>query len=388
MPPAIVIPAYNRPAALKRLLNSLQVADYSEPSVPLIISVDPESIGPNQVVLKVAESFEWKHGPKRIQVHAKHLGLLQNFYFCGNLTTEYESVIILEDDLWVSPSFYKYATQALSYYEDDASIGGLSLYCYRHNGFTHESFIPLVDGTDIFFAQIGSILGQVWSRNQWENFASWRSAQYDVRPVSADRIHDLWLTFDEDDYFPIVTKYLISTERYFLFPRVSLTTGFGDAGTHFSASTSYFQVPLQGGDPLYRFQHLHTSNCVYDSFMEIVPDCLKRLTPELKDLDFEVDLNATKKLDHFRSTYVFSTRVCENPIRSYALTMYPPEANLVFGVEGSGISLCRLNDLRWDRWGELQTRLKLQAYHLSGRNSGLKRSLKNFLLNLANRIRG
>lgn len=176
MPPAIVIPAYNRPAALKRLLNSLQVADYSEPSVPLIISVDPESIGPNQVVLKVAESFEWKHGPKRIQVHAKHLGLLQNFYFCGNLTTEYESVIILEDDLWVSPSFYKYATQALSYYEDDASLGGLSLYCYRHNGFTHESFIPLVDGTDIFFAQIGSILGQVWSRNQWENFASWRSA--------------------------------------------------------------------------------------------------------------------------------------------------------------------------------------------------------------------
>lgn len=116
--PAIVIPAYNRPHTLKRLLASLAAAKFpSDFRVPLIISVDPEPAGPNHSVRTVAEAFHWQHGPKEIVLHKEHIGLLQNFYYCGGLTDTYGSVIFLEDDSFVSPAFYQYVVEALAYCE-------------------------------------------------------------------------------------------------------------------------------------------------------------------------------------------------------------------------------------------------------------------------------
>ena len=58
--PAIVIPAYNRPHTLTRLLASIKAADYPQGlKVPLVISIDPENGVPNQSVRTVAESFDW-----------------------------------------------------------------------------------------------------------------------------------------------------------------------------------------------------------------------------------------------------------------------------------------------------------------------------------------
>ena len=140
-PPAIVIPAYNRPHVLKRLLGSLAAADYpSGCKIPLVISIDPENGVPNQHVRTVAESFLWIRGPKEIVIHKEHLGLLQNFYYCGSLTDTYRSIIFLEDDSFVSPVFYDYAFAALNYFVDDPQIGGISLFRYAFNGFTHQPF--------------------------------------------------------------------------------------------------------------------------------------------------------------------------------------------------------------------------------------------------------
>ena len=47
---------------------------------------------------------------------------------CGDISYEYGSVIVLEDDLFVSPFFYKYAVEAQEFYRDDNRIGGISLY--------------------------------------------------------------------------------------------------------------------------------------------------------------------------------------------------------------------------------------------------------------------
>ena len=64
MLPAIVVNAYNRPAALARLLNSLQQAVYPVGAqVPLIISIDR---GGDPQVRVLAENFAWPHGPKTV----------------------------------------------------------------------------------------------------------------------------------------------------------------------------------------------------------------------------------------------------------------------------------------------------------------------------------
>jgi hypothetical protein len=381
MNPAIVVPAYNRPQALKRLLASLHSADYpSSLSIPLLISIDPENGRPNPAVRQVAEDFDWKHGSKEIILHNQHLGLLQNFYYCGGLSRQYGSVIFLEDDLVVSPVFYHYALQALRRFEDDSRIGGISLHRYAHNGYNHLPFEPLSDSNDAFFMQVSSILGQAWSKAQWEEFAQWRATS---PKVGKEALHDFWMQFDADDHFPILTGYLVSTHRFYVFPRVSLTSGFGDAGTHFTRRTSYFQVPLQLEKTAFQFKTLAASNAVYDSFMEIMPHCLQRLAPALRTLEFDVDLNAVKQPHHLKTEFVVTTRACRRPIKTFALAMRPPEVNLLFNAEGQGISLCRTTDLLWDTWSELETRKKLFDY-ASRTPLSIRQAL---LLRLAGRFR-
>ncbi|NUQ84934.1 MAG: hypothetical protein HUU11_09490 [Anaerolineales bacterium] len=360
MNPAIVIAAYNRPHALQRLLASLHAADYpAGVSIPLIISIDSEEGRPNPAVRETAEGFTWKHGSKEIILHRDHLGLLQNFSFCGGLSMQYGSVVFLEDDLVVSPVFYHYAFQALRRFEADSHIAGISLHRYAFNGYNHLPFEPLSDSSDGFFMQVPSILGQAWNKAQWEEFTQWRGAS---SQVPNEALHDVWSQFDADDYFPILTKYLISTQRFYVFPRTSLTSGFGDAGTHFARGTSYFQVPLQYEKTSFQFTALEDSNAVYDSFMEILPRCLQRLAPALRSLPFDVDLNAVKQPRHLQADFVLTTRACRNPLKTFALAVRPPEANLVFEAEGQGISLCRTADLLWDTWSELATNKKLFDY--------------------------
>lgn len=367
MNPAVVVPAYNRPHALKRLLASLHSADYpSGASIPLVISIDPENGVPHPAVREVAESFDWKHGSKEIILHKKHLGLLQNFYSCGDLTAQYGSVIFLEDDLVVSPVFCRFASQALRRFENDPHVAGISLHRYAFNGYTHLPFEPISDASDAFFMQAASILGQAWSKAQWDAFAQWRRTN---PKVGSEALHDLWSQFDADDYFPILVKFLVSTDRFHAFPRVSLTTGFGDAGTHFIRDTSYFQVPLQHEKTSFHFNDPESSNAVYDSFMELLPRCLQRLAPGLRGVEFDVDLNASKQPRHFKADHVVTTRACRNPMKTFALAMRPPEANLVFDVEGEGINLCKPADLLWDKWSEIETRRRLFEYSSRGRSS-------------------
>ncbi len=388
MSTAIVIPAYNRPHTLKRLLKSLQNAEYlrQEP-VPLVISIDPEHGMPNRLVREAAESFVWEHGPKEIVLHREHLGMLENFYFCGNLTEIYDAVIYLEDDLVLSPDFYHFVQQAHQYYSEDIRIAGVSLYAYQFNGYLHSPFTPLVDGADVYFAEIMSILGQSWTKSQWERFTQWRESSSKVMDRAAKPLHDVWQLFADDEYFAVQMKYLASTDQYYVFPRVSLSTGFGDQGVHFDSNTAYFQVPIQRNQTAYRFQSLDDADSVYDSFMELSPDRLRHLVPSLSKVDFDVDLNATKAIRHLNAEYVVTTRACKNPLKTFSLSMRPAEANLIFDVEGTGINLCHRSDILWDKWSEIQTRRRLYDYFSSGNRTSLKRSFLYSLIDLLNHFK-
>src|SRR5512139_3880591 len=120
---AIVVNAYNRPAALARLLASLQQAVYpADGPVPLIISIDR---GGSHDVRTLADDFVWPHGPCEVIVQEQHLGLVQHFFACGDLTRRHDALIYLEDDLTISPVFFAYASQALSFYQHSDQVEGL-----------------------------------------------------------------------------------------------------------------------------------------------------------------------------------------------------------------------------------------------------------------------
>lgn len=349
MLPAVVIQAFNRPDALARLLRSVEDADYGGwAGVPLVISIDCAPGGVHPQVRDLAERTPWPHGEKQVLVQPQPRGLVEHFYRCGDLARDYGAVILLEDDLFVSPAYYAFAAQALEFYREDARVAGVSLYTLPFNGYTHLPFIPLLDGGDGFFLQIPYTQGQAFTAAQWQAFQDWRAAA-DRRLTPADPLHEMFLNFSEEEWFPLRTKYLVDTHRYYVFPRGSLATGFGDRGTHFSRPTRFFQVPLQAGPTGWRLLPLDDALAVYDSFYELLPDRLARRNPLFPDGDFDVDLNGAKSAARLRPGYVLTTRRIRRPRFTFARELRPIEANVLYNLPGTGIAFGRVEAIDW-RW--------------------------------------
>ncbi len=358
--PAIVINAYNRPHALQRLLHSLARAHVPD-GTRLIISIDH---GGDPQVRRIAENFAWAHGPFEVIAHERKRGLIGHFLFCGGLTRTLGDIIYLEDDLYVSRAFYAFAAQSLEAYRHDSRVAGISLNRLHFNGYTRYPFEPIPDAADVFFLQVYWYQGQAYTPRMWEEFETWwHTPDREVRPE--DGLHPALLPGPawEDDFFPSAIKYLAQTGKFFVFPCQSLTTNFGDAGTHFEHGTRFFQVPLQHHRRDFRFQPLEAALAVYDPFFEILPD---RLAAALPGYDFDVDLNGTKPPAARTRPWVLTTRPVTAAARGFALALRPPEMNVLEGLPGRGIALARPGDIRRGWLADLRFEQQRHAYHARG----------------------
>lgn len=336
----IVVVAYNRPHSLSRILHSLNVATYPQ-SVELIISIDKSEV---PEVLKVAQSFYWQHGNKTIITQTENLGLRNHILACGNLSLNYDGIILLEDDLFVSPGFYSYTLQAVDFYSKNPQIGGISLYTHSYNETAHKSFIPVTDNSDVFFMQLPSSWGQCWTKSQWRDFLNW----YDVNGESEVTIEGGvptnvagWPKTSWKKYF---VKFLIDTDRYFVYPRLSLTTNCGDAGTHFNKKLNFQQVPLLTVLRDFKFTSLTDSIAVYDASCEILPEKLNQFVPYLRKYSYTVDLYGCKNEHQIKTKHVITTNRCVRFIKAYSREIKPHEANIISGIEGNEIFLARKSD--------------------------------------------
>jgi len=349
----LIVVAYNRPHALTRLLNSLATANYFGDKIRLYISIDHSN---ENSVYEVADSFLWSHGEKIVSQSGEHLGLRRHVLQCGDLTTEYDRIIVLEDDLLVSPLFYDYTRQALNYYADDDRIGGIALYTHRLNQTVHRPFLPINDGYDVFFMQYACSLGQAWTAKQWQNFNTWYNLNSDtLKPHrTLPRNVSLW---PESSWLKYYIKYLIDTDRYFLYPYTSLTTNFGDIGTHFTSQTNIFHVPIYWCDQkVFDFVPLELSSSVYDAFFENMR--LADYLPSIDDPhDVTIDLYGSKQ--YIGNRYLLTIRELNFPIiASYSLEMAPHDSNIIAGMTGTEAFLYDMHSPRERNFGWLHKRRK------------------------------
>lgn len=340
----IIVVGYNRPKAIERLLNSLLKASYPR-AVDLIISIDGE--GENSVK-EIAANFTWPHGEKRLIFHDNNLGLRNHVLSCGDLCLDYDGIIVLEDDLYVSPVFYQYTLQAFDYYKDEPKIAGISLYSHAYNETAQFPFKPLTDDTDVFFLQYAASLGQFWSRKNWSAFREWYDA---LKPEDKSSGHttgyslptniSLWPKTSWKKYF---ISYIVQHDLYFVYPRFSLTTNFGDEGTNLRMSENLFQVPLWLEKQEFQFKSFDESFAVYDVYCEMNSGRMKRLAPSLSGEDIEVDLYGMKSKDNSDKELFLSSRKCSRPSRTFGREMKPHEMNILADIPGHYFSLGAKND--------------------------------------------
>ena len=337
----IVIAAYNREHTLSRLLSSLAKAHYSEP-VTLFISIDgggPES------VKTVARDFDWKFGAKEVIERPENLGLHRHILACGSLAKQYDGIILLEDDLYVSPWFYEYTLAALEFYKDCSSICGISLYSYRYNETALLPFMPLHDESHTYFMQVPCSWGQAWLKGQWCAFESWYADHCDFDYIDDPALPPDVANWTATSWKKHFFKYMVEQDKYFVYPFCSYTTNFGDQGQHQKGSNLY-QVSIQLGNiSQYVFQRFEESLIKYDAWFELIPECLNRLSGGIFDFDFSVDLHGTKRRESYTGEYVFTSKECTSYISSFGRCMVPVEMNVINQVSGNEIYLARIEQI-------------------------------------------
>lgn len=339
----LVAVGYNRPKPLLRLLNCINRADYcGDDDIRLVISLDRADNC--EEMKQLADSFVWRHGKKEVILHPKRLGLREHFLFCGDLTQKYGSVVFLEDDVYVLPGFYRFAKACVDKYEDDERIVGASLYSLRYSETAHRPFTPLNDGSDVYFAQLMS-WAPVYFPKQWKAFREW----YNKEPKPMEDITCLpdnvrqWKMTSFKKYH---IKYTITQDKYFVYPQMSFTTNFAEAGQHYAKDDDNLQVPLSFGvNEKYRLVGLDESLSVYDAFMEMKPDCIKKMQPDLAEYDFDVDLYGNKRLENIHKQFCITANHVKQSMKSWGCKTVPHETNIMLNVPGNAFNLARTENV-------------------------------------------
>ncbi|MDY0016226.1 MAG: glycosyltransferase family A protein [Candidatus Delongbacteria bacterium] len=331
---AVVAVTYNRPHSLKRLLNSLQSAYYDNDKVDLIISVDKSEI--ETEIIELSKNYNWEYGDKKIRTFDKRQGLKNHILQCGDLVENYDAVIIFEDDLIASKNYYIYAKQALEYYNNDDHIAGISLYLHKRNFINGLPFSPLETGSDVFFMQCAQSWGQCWSRSMWSSFKEWHQSN-NVVFYQDDRLPKKILKWPISSWLKYYMKYIVDTNRFFVYPYTSLSTNMTDAGQHNTSSTDAFQVSLLHDRKDYKFIDLK-EGIKYDIYFEFV-GIEKYLSDKISEDNLCVDLYSRKENNNKCRYILTRKRLNYNIVKSYGLHMRPHENNIIYKISGNDIFL-------------------------------------------------
>lgn len=379
----IIVVAFNRLESLKRLLKSLQKVEYLGEKVKLHISID-QAMEPNEENEKVkqyAKDFTWEFGKKVVDVKEKNLGLKEHVLQCGNLTKQYENIIVLEDDLIVSPMLYQYAKQVITYYKGEENIAGFALYSFQRNQLNVQPFYPLEDGSDVYFAQYACSWGQIWTKDRWKQFMDWYEKS-DKEDFSNPNMPSYVGTWKSSSWLKHHIKYVVETNKFFVYPRVGLTTNFTEKGTHNQIKSFAYQCSLyaQGMNIEYRFSKLQQSKSVYDAFFENIKMAEILNIPK----SVECDLFGKKNLKEIKKKRLLSTNIYPyEVIKSYSLEMYPYEQNIINAIQGEDIFLYNLEKQTINNRKKKENKILRYSYKIDNMSrKDIKELVKYFVQDL------
>ncbi|MBC6003808.1 MAG: glycosyltransferase family A protein [Paeniclostridium sordellii] len=328
---AIVVIGYDRLHCIERLLKSLDRAVYDD-CIDLIISIDNSG---NEDLYKYVKEFNWKFGNKTVIIRSERLGLKKHVIECGNLTKEYEYIVVLEDDTYVSPYFYNYTKQAIKFYENNENIAGISLYKHKRNIDASKVFENEKNEFDSFFIQYAQSWGQVWSRKEWNNFMEWYNKNGDSFEYS-NKVPSNLFQWSNKSWLKYHIRYCIENNKYFVYPNISHSSNFNNMGSHAIANSPAYQTDLMYGKKEYKFMPFNKNAIKYDSFFE---------REDLGDMlgidrgELCIDIYGMKQ-NKENKKYWLTTRLEDfRIIKSFGLELKPHEMNVINQIEGNGIFL-------------------------------------------------
>lgn len=178
----LVVMTMNRPASLKRLVDSLTTAEYPPDSVvDLKVTVDRALDGSvDQETAHFLGGLHWAHGLLEVRIWPKQMGLFGQWVHSWPAedypSQMYKAVIMLEDDLEVSPHYAKWFVGAHDAYGHIPGVGAVTG--------QRPNLVAAMNGPPSVASQVpkglkafGYLLMATWSfspkHSVWVDFRKW-----------------------------------------------------------------------------------------------------------------------------------------------------------------------------------------------------------------------
>lgn len=330
---AIVIVCYKRIEGIKRLLRALENVDYAgRKDITLIFSIDNSG---TDIVNDFASEYNWIYGEKRIREFPERQGLKKHILQCGDFTKEYDIVVVLEDDIFVSNSLYYYAYQAAEFYWNDDNVAGISLYSFQKNWLNWNlRFEPQKTIYDAYFMKIAQSWGQVWTKNKWNKFKDWYVLNQEF--TYTKKIPEYLCKWPDSSWLKYHDRYCIETNRYFVYPYLSLSSNCSNPGEHTNSTVNDHQVELQYHKKNFLFPKFEKNAIIYDEYMDRM-GLGKFLGIEERDLC--IDFWNTKSSYIYRRFLLSTQKMDYKIVKQFSLSLRPIELSVIQNIYGSGIYL-------------------------------------------------
>lgn len=373
----IVVPVFNRPESLRLLqstLSSLQPCEGLQLDLQFSQDLLPGGEAHPEVT-QLCAAFQWHLGTCTHTLQPRHLGLREHLLFIGDLTQQLGPLVVLEDDLLVSPVLTAFLKSALAIARQHPELPAIALFNYRVAESHYGPFQPIDDGRDFYRLQVAPSWGQLWLPEGWAAFRQWLAAG--PRRTPRPEYLNLWSTQSwKRDY----THWLVETGRYALYPKRSYTTTTGARGTH-ETHPGLFGQPLATQSNRID-ETLSIETCIpYDAWWEPDAAWLATQVPALQEYAFTVDLEGRK--EQLNTPWVLTTaRRAKRgalPVLQWSDVLEPAAMNLLMGIPGEGYGLYPHSALKralrfgfW-RWRRMQSLRKALLW------AGLREMMQDFL---------
>lgn len=173
----ILVLTYNRHQSLRRLLESLDAAEYDRQPVSIEIHIDRHTDGiVHKETLDVAKGFRFQHGDIQVMVKPRHCGVIGQWLGSWKVPEDdkAEIAVFIEDDISVSPFFARWLRMVHTRYDDYPAINGYSL---QEESIKHATGasgrLQAPEGQSVFLYPVLGSWGFSPNTRWWRHFLGW-----------------------------------------------------------------------------------------------------------------------------------------------------------------------------------------------------------------------